>query len=107
MCDLFLASPSENHCVRIPNGMGTPSHMSPEPYDDRNTSVKGGSEEGYLFPRKRPYYRGQIGEHTPLGAPNQGSPSDLPHNNERLGSPWNRELSLVELPNKFGISRLP
>ena len=106
-CDLFLASPSENHCVSIPNGIGTPSHMSPDPYEGRNIPVKSGSEEECLPPRKRPYCKGQIGEHAPLGAPNQGFPSGLPCNNEHLGSPWDRELSLMELPNKFGISRLP
>ena len=72
-----------------------------------NTPAKGGSEEEYLPPRKRPYYKGQIGEHTPMGVPNQGSPVDLPHNNEHTGPPWNEELGLVELPTKFGISQLP
>ena len=46
LCDLFLTSPSENHCVSIPNGVETASHMSPEPYEGRDAPVKGGGGRG-------------------------------------------------------------
>ena len=107
VCATYLNSSPENYCVSSPNEVDITSYMSPEPCIDKDATTRGGLGKNHLPPRKRPLFREGRGKDLSQVMRDRPVLTDLPNNNELVGSPWRGEMISVELPPNFGISHLP